>query len=302
MSQFLGEQGFRWFMGKVEDINDPLELGRVRVRILNVDDANMPAEDLLWAQIMMPVTSASHEGIGLSPTGIDVDSRVVGFFIDGQDMQLPMIMGTFHTIPGRNPQRHGVSALARGNNIIEKEKISVEPDSAYDAKYPKNNVLQTKGGHVIEIDDTENAERIHIYHKSGSYVEINNEGRMVIKSVHDSYDISNGVKNIYVKGNCNIQTDGKLNLASKQDMTIVSQGNMTLGAQGQMVISGAGGMDLRSGYAITTQSPGGLTVNQGSITTFGNITNGTGLTGSVVAGGVWLEFRDGILTGMGGGS
>lgn len=289
---------FEWFIGIVVNIDDPDQLGKVQIRIFNLHTDDVPDELLPWATIAAPATSASINGIGLSPTGIKPKSTVIGFFTDTHK-QFPKILGTWHFAP--DEENHAVSPLARGNQTIDRNKATpAEPDSSFAAKYPYNNVYTTEAGHAVEIDDTPGAERIHVYHKSGSYVEIGPEGKMVIKSAQDSFDITSGVKNIYVKGNCNIQSDGKLNLASKQDMTIVSQGNLTLGAQGQMVISGAGGMDLRSGYAVTTQSPGGLTVNQGSITTFGNITNGTGLTGSVVAGGVWFEFRDGILTGMGG--
>ena len=33
-SNFMGQDGFSWFVGVVEDRNDPLKLGRVRVRCL----------------------------------------------------------------------------------------------------------------------------------------------------------------------------------------------------------------------------------------------------------------------------
>jgi hypothetical protein len=292
-------QGFNWFIAKVEDIDDPKQLGRARIRIVNEHPPELTTDKLPWASIVAPATSASHRGIGVTPVGLKEGSTVIGFFIDAYG-QYPTILGTWHFVP--DEENHDVTGLARGQDLVDKRKATGEPDPSYAARYPYNQVLQTEAGHVVEIDDTPGAERIHVYHKAGTYIEINQDGRIIIKSVNDSFDITEGAKNIYVKGNCNIQTDGKLNLASKQDMTIVSQGNMTLGAQGNMVISGAGGMELRSGYGVTTQSPGGLTVGQGSITTFGNITNGTGLTGSVVAGGTWMEFRDGILTGMGGGT
>ncbi len=290
-------KAFNWFIAKVEDVDDPKQLGRVRVRILNEHPPEMTTDKLPWASIVAPATSASLKGVGVSPVGLKKGSTVIGFFIDPKN-QYPTILGTWHFVP--DDANHDVSALARGKNIVEKNKSKIEPESSYAAKYPYNNVLQTEAGHVIEIDDTPGAERVHIYHKAGSYVEINKDGRIVIKSVDDSFDITDGVKNIYVKGDCNIQTEGKFNATSKGDMTLVTEGNLNLGALGRTTISGAMGMELRSGYEITTQSPGGLTVAQGSLTTFGKVTAGTGATASVVAGGVWFEFRDGILTGMGG--
>ena len=44
--------------------------------------------------------------------------------------------------------------------------------SAYNAEYPYNLTYTTKSGHAIELDDTIGVERIHIWHKSGSYEEI----------------------------------------------------------------------------------------------------------------------------------
>ena len=64
---------FYWWYGVVEDRDDPLRMGRCRVRILgyHVDDTEMlPTEDLPWAIPIMPINSASASGVGASPTGI----------------------------------------------------------------------------------------------------------------------------------------------------------------------------------------------------------------------------------------
>ena len=62
-----------------------------------------------------------------------------------------------------------------------------EPDSAFNGAYPYNKVTQTESGHIIEIDDTPGSERIHIYHKSGTYVEIDSNGSMVKRTKGSSY-------------------------------------------------------------------------------------------------------------------
>jgi hypothetical protein len=49
-----------------------------------------------------------------------------------------------------------------------------EPPSDYDTEYPFNFVHTTKSGHAIELDDTPGHERIHWWHRSGSYDEISN--------------------------------------------------------------------------------------------------------------------------------
>ena len=101
-SYFMGKDGFTWFVGCVEDRNDPERLGRVRVRCLGYhteDKTKIPTEDLPWASVMMPVTTPSMNGLGETPSFLTPGSWVIGFFTDSQTMQEPVVMGT---LPGRN--------------------------------------------------------------------------------------------------------------------------------------------------------------------------------------------------------
>jgi len=91
----------QFYVGVVEDRFDPMELGRCRVRVFGVhtDDKNdLPTSDLPWAHAMTPIVSASNSGIGMSPTGIVHGSWVIGFFLDGEDKQQFMMMGTLTAI------------------------------------------------------------------------------------------------------------------------------------------------------------------------------------------------------------
>jgi putative chitinase len=94
---------FYWWFGVVEDRNDPLRLGRCRVRIIGYhteDNETLPTEDLPWAMPVMPSNSAGTSGVGWSPTGAVEGSWVVGFFADGENGQHPMFFGTVGAIPG----------------------------------------------------------------------------------------------------------------------------------------------------------------------------------------------------------
>jgi hypothetical protein len=93
-----------WFTGVVEDREDPMQMGRVRVRIfgLHTDDTTkISTMDLPWANVMMPVNSASISGVGITPTGLVEGSWVVGFFADGENAQDPIIMGS---LPSKSTQ------------------------------------------------------------------------------------------------------------------------------------------------------------------------------------------------------
>lgn len=203
----FGQEGFLWFIGTVEDRNDPLKLGRVRVRIMNVhgNSREHPTDTLPWAVIMNSVHSASTNvkeeqpgtedhwwKTGVAPVGLNIRSTVVGFFLDGTERNQPVVMGTINGIPdnwpypfedGKGPPRnHDVPEEAREINTVPKtivkditnieEDIIYEPITAYKAKYPYNKVTKTERGHVFEVDDTPDNERVHQFIRGGAYDEL----------------------------------------------------------------------------------------------------------------------------------
>ncbi len=97
MQKIFNKDGFNWFIGVVEDRQDPEKIGRCRVRIYGYhieSKAILPTEHLPWAVCIQPITSAATSGIGSSPLGPVEGSWVVGFFLDGNDMQQPAMFGT----------------------------------------------------------------------------------------------------------------------------------------------------------------------------------------------------------------
>jgi len=106
MGNFMGKDGFIWFVGVVEDRLDPKFLGRLRVRALGYhteDVSKLPHWDLPWSHVMNPVTSATVSGVGQSPLGAVEGSWVLGFFRDGSAAQEPVIIGTLPGIPSSLP-------------------------------------------------------------------------------------------------------------------------------------------------------------------------------------------------------
>ena len=106
MSEFMGKNGFQWFVGVVEDRQDPKTLGRLRVRCLGYHTENLdklPTKDLPWSHVMNPITSATVSGLGQTPLGAVEGTWVVGFFQDGADAQQPIIIGTLPGVPSELP-------------------------------------------------------------------------------------------------------------------------------------------------------------------------------------------------------
>lgn len=83
-----------------------------------------------------------------------------------------------------------------------------EPKSPYNAKYPHNHVIATHGGITIELDSTPGSTRLHLYHPSNSYIEIDNDGNMVVKNGGEKYEIVTEGKNIHIKQDRNTTIDG----------------------------------------------------------------------------------------------
>lgn len=104
-SNFIGRDGFRWWIGQIppgESLGGQNKGegwgNRFKVRILGYhpySKADLPDEDLPWAGCLLPATS----GTGASNLAQSVKYRpgdvVVGFFMDGDNAQIPMIMGAF---------------------------------------------------------------------------------------------------------------------------------------------------------------------------------------------------------------
>ena len=118
----LDAKGFIWFVGFVTNLEDEDKLGQVQIRIpVTHDDLN--DDELPYAMMINPIQSSSLNGVGISPTGIEVGSMVVGFFADGIEKNVPMIFGTIPKIPENDPEKHDVNRLAREENIIQKTPV-----------------------------------------------------------------------------------------------------------------------------------------------------------------------------------
>jgi len=152
------DTAFRWFTGVIEDINDPSEMGRVRVRCFGYhssDRDEIPTSALPLAHVMMPITSASCSGVGESATGILAGSWVVGFFRDGEACQDPIILGT---LPSQTPKtqnyvRVGFSdptgAMPRTPGEVDNPRGS-RTDYSSSYAFLKKDEMQRKS--MVEVD------------------------------------------------------------------------------------------------------------------------------------------------------
>lgn len=100
---FLGRDGFRWFIGVASDYRDCADDSggyRCKVRIIGYHPGEeyLKDKDLPWAQVLVPLTMGSGvRGAGCSFSQITGGSTVIGFFLDGDDGQQPIVIGSLFT-------------------------------------------------------------------------------------------------------------------------------------------------------------------------------------------------------------
>ena len=270
MRNFIGRDGFTWFVGVVEDRNDPVKIGRLRVRAFGYHTdkkSEIKTEDLPWAQVVNGVQSSSLNGLGNSPTGIVEGSWVVGFFIDGERAQEPVIIGTLPGIPSESPDttkgfndpngvypksiylnESDVNRLSRGvqTRIYTPDPKIGEPDDPYAAEYPKNHVMETESGHIKEYDDTPDHERIREIHKSGTFYEIHPDGSIVTHVVKNGYRVVVGNDSVHVKGNVLVYVDGDSTINISKNATMNVGGDWDVNVNGNITMD-ASTINLNNG-------------------------------------------------------
>ena len=99
-----------------------------------------------------------------------------------------------------------------------------QPRAGYSSVYPHNKVFESESGHVLEFDDSPNGERVNLYHKKGTFIEIDANGTQVNHIIGDGYYIVERNGNIFVNGTCNITTAGNVNLLCEGDANVEVNG------------------------------------------------------------------------------
>ena len=394
---FQGKDGYIWWNGVVEDRKDPLMIGRCRVRILGwhtADKSELPTADLPWAQVVMPITSASQTGVGHTPVGPVEGTWVMGFYRDGELAQEPVMVGTLpgipenlakintgfndsrldvidvdrHTITKKGDAKPGGGAIsltgwpfplkkytafkgkevtiveytneerqaltgkslyprrtnerttsryARGegddsskvetegifatkNKNLGKGKISsvflpstnltknipkdgtdtniFEPTnftvnevqdiqqapSPYAAVYPFNHVYESESGHLIEVDDTPTKERLHWYHRAGTFTEFHPKGSRTDRVTGHHYHMVTGNAETIISGLQKriIENDSFTDYAHSkhqslgQDFVVTSDGgDIILGTPSGHAVIAANHVILDGGTSLTLNAP-----------------------------------------------
>lgn len=194
----MSDQQRYWglYRGFARDVGDPLKLGRLRLQVPEV------LGDLLtdWAWPTTMYGGRPNEGAFFIP---DRDAGVCVSF-EGGDPNRPVWVGSWwgqgetpgiatgEGDPAHRPPKGTDKAkrpIPLGNPV--KQEVA-EPAAPYAAAYPKNRCIRTASGIVVELDDTGGKERVHVFHPSGSFVEMHPDGKVVVRAAGRRYSVIRG--------------------------------------------------------------------------------------------------------------
>jgi len=292
MDSSVGFNNLLWFMGIVENNNDPSRNGRIQVRCFGIhptaESGQVLTDDLPWA----PMLNAGHGGTVIPTNG----DWVFGAFVDGRDAQHPFIFGS---IPGINAQlptdsgssdpytraskeafdNYGMPPLPRvqSGEDLETTQLTLqnasllefappnkadgttdglpvkEPAVPYATQPHKNAVWKSRNSNSY-LQITEGDENIILSHESGSHIMIDKGGNIKIKSFGDSYMISEGNTFEGAKGTKSLSVDGPYSLKCK-NASIEVEGDMSHVVNGDysLNIGGKFAISVGQGFEVASQ-------------------------------------------------
>ena len=284
----MGQDGFSWFIGVVEDRADPKKAGRVRVRCLGYHSAkteDIPTADLPWASIMMPVSAGGNSGIGVSSHFLLEGTWVVGFFRDPAKQE-PVIMGALPGVNTKDTTNFTVAASsAVGGKSKEggfKDPKEKYPTSYYVGKADTNLLAQEDHNSHLATGTRTTNDPASWSTASGSNVKFPSSGITGSKYPFNhvletecghfvEFDDTEGNERIHIyhtKGTfVEIDKSGNVMIKTVGNVTNVVAGNMDTYVQGNYSLSVDGNMDVYAVGNLTEKITGNVkTTITGSLT------------------------------------
>jgi hypothetical protein len=137
---YVGKDGFFWWFGEVVDNKDPLRIGRVKVRVMGWYTGNddkfreaMPDSDLPWAVVLQPTNQSGIDGTGESSGQLQAGAMVMGFFMDGQEAQAPVVMGVIRAQKTDSTENGTIQGIFNQKHTTLSETLLATPNGPVQA-------------------------------------------------------------------------------------------------------------------------------------------------------------------------
>lgn len=195
------------------------------------------------------------QGVPVNENGIPVDREknlVVGFSDPNMKYPLRQYIGEPDTNRLARGKIVGTIVEFKDEKVVRGVKTGggktwSQPAIPYNAQYPYNKVTETESGHIMEFDDTPENERIHLYHRKGTYLEIDANGTQVNRIVGDGYEIIERNGYIFIAGSANVTIGGQCNVLIQSDANIDITGDTKINMAGSAAFNVASDMSLNVG-------------------------------------------------------
>ncbi len=213
--------------GLVTNLNDPENLGRVKVKYAWLGDIESD-----WLRVATPMAGPSR-GLLCLP---EVNDEVLIAFEQG-DVNHPYVIGALWNSKDKPPK--GNSAVSKDGQVNQR-------------------ILQTRAGHQIVLDDTSGAEKIAIIDKTGkNKIEIDSKSNSI--TINVGKDLSSDAK-----GATTIQSMGKITLKSNDDLSIECR-NFAVKAQVNANMQANAGVTIKNAAAQIAMNGPTVNINNGAL-------------------------------------
>jgi len=218
-----GNSGRSMVEGMVTNLNDPDNLGRIKIKYPSLPIAADGSEiESDWARLVTPMAGAER-GIQFLP---EVNDEVLVIFENG-DVHRPYILGGLWSTKDKPPQPT--------NKVVSDGKVN-------------QRIIKSRSGHTITLDDTDGNEKISIIDKTGkNSIDIDSKENVI--AINSEADIT-----IEGKGNLTIEGKGDLTIKGKTVLIQATQGgnmdlkanNVNMEATASATVKGGTGADIKA--------------------------------------------------------
>lgn len=195
---FIGRDGFYWWIGVVEDIEDPQLLGRAKIRIFGYHSeyskGTISTEDLPWGIVILPPNSVGNF------SRLVLGEWVFGFFLDGPEAQEPAILGYLPTslIDGAvtNAQSFGryPTTSRTFSNLTTSSTLSIE-DINFQLLSQRKSFF-SNSGHSLQFLDHPNQNFIDIRHNNGRTALRILNGDVAVEGDSGNFNLTSKIKEL----------------------------------------------------------------------------------------------------------
>jgi phage protein D/phage baseplate assembly protein gpV len=239
--------------GMVTNLNDPDNLGRVKVKYAWLGTNPQGGEiESDWVRIAAPMAGAQR-GFFYLP---EVNDEVLIAFEHG-DVHRPYIIGVLWSSTDKPPKQNSEAVV--GGKVVQR-------------------VLKSRQGHLIILSDKEGEEQISVTSKSGHTVILDDKSGSESITIKDKtgnnkmvFNSTNNSLTINVNGDFTVDAKGKITLQSAQDMTLDSKAQAKFNSMGPMNIESKAPTALKgvkvdiNGNTMVSINGGPMTQIQGGI-------------------------------------